>query len=424
MALSLDYLLGLGVWLVTLPLLLWLSLVWRRSLRRRQRSLTRANLALSLWLLLVCLTGCELYFAFLYDQSDSFNRTNVSQKWFARWVTQKPLIFTGREGIPYRDDRDFPKALQPGQQHVVFVGDSFTFGHGIRRVEDRFSNRVRAAFDQRAPNQVLVTNIADAGKDLYWVSEVADRLATHRLPVTTLVYVLCLNDIESFDRERLAPPAPPPAAPPSAWNSFVSLLAAPYHWLVKETYFLNFVDHRLQWARVPRATSYYADVEESYQGPAWQKMFAQLLDLRKTCRDAGIDLRVVVFPFLHNLGPNYPFIKAHEQIVAACQQQQIPCLDLLPVLQPHARENLTVSLFDAHPNERAHALVAPVIADEFLADLWNKPGPSGTPPAEPEPQPSEPQPSESEQPGPTQPKLDQPETKANDLPQRETPPAP
>jgi hypothetical protein len=94
------------------------------------------------------------------------------------------------------------------------------------------------------------------------------------------------------------------------------------------------------------------------------------------------------------------------------------------VLQPHARENLTVSLFDAHPNERAHALVAPVIADEFLADLWNKPGPPGTPPAEPEPQPSEPQPSESEQPGPTQPKLDQPETKANDLPQRETPPAP
>jgi len=149
-------------------------------------------------------------------------------------------------------------------------------------------------------------------------------------------------------------------------------------------------------------------------------MFAQLLDLRKTCRDAGIDLRVVVFPFLHNLGPNYPFTKAHQQIVAACQQQQIPCLDLLPVLQPHARENLTVSLFDAHPNERAHALVAPVIADEFLADLWHKPGPSGTPPAEPEPEP-EPKP---RQPGPTQPKLDQPETRPNGLPQRETPPAP
>jgi len=167
----------------------------------------------------------------------------------------------------------------------------------------------------------------------------------------------------------------------------------------QKTYFLNFVDHRLQWARIPRATSYYADVEQSYQGPAWQKMFAQLLELRKTCRDAGIDLRVIVFPFLHNLGPDYPFASAHQQIVAACRQQQIPCLDLLPVLQPHARENLTVSLFDAHPNERAHALVAPVIADEFLADLWNAPGRPGPAPGDPQPS----KPGEAGEPGEVEP---------------------
>jgi len=375
-ALSLDYLLGLGVWLLSLPLLLWGALAWRRSLRRRKRPLTRANLALSAWLLLFCLTGCELYFALLYDQSDSFNRTNVSQKWFNKWVRQKPLIFAGREGIPYRDDRDFPRELEPGQQHVVFVGDSFTFGHGIRRVEDRFSNLVRDAFEEQAPGRILVTNIADAGKDLEWVSEVTDRLATHKLPVTTLVYVLCLNDIEGYDRERLSPAPPPVVAPPSAWRSAAQLLVSPFRWLARETYFLNFVKFRLQWATVPRATSYYADVEESYRGPPWQKMFARLLQVNRTCREAHIDFRVVVFPFLHNLGPDYPFADAHHQIVEACRQHDIPCLDLLPGLLPQARENLTVSLFDAHPNERAHALVAPQIAHELLGDLLKSPAPA------------------------------------------------
>ncbi|MCY2963869.1 MAG: hypothetical protein NT069_09525, partial [Planctomycetota bacterium] len=190
--LSFDYLLTMGIWLAILPVLFVALLAFRRQRKRRKRSLRIANFGLSLWMLLAGLTAVELYFAVLYDQSDSFNMTNVSKKWFRRWVTQKPLKFQGREGIPYRDDVDFPTSLKPGEQHVCFIGDSFTCGHGVRYVKDRFSNRVRVELQKEAPGRFLVTNIADAGRDLRWVSEVADRLVDNQRPVTTLVYVLCL----------------------------------------------------------------------------------------------------------------------------------------------------------------------------------------------------------------------------------------
>jgi len=354
--LSFDYLLGMSAWLLLLPVAFWLLLKWRQKVRRQGQSLSLINLGLSFWMLLAGLTAVELYFAVLYDQSDSFNMTNVSQKWFRRWVQQKPLKFAGREGIPYRDDVDFPTGLEPGQQHVVFIGDSFTFGHGVRKVADRFSNRVRVDLQQQAPGKILVTNIADAGKDLYWVSEVTDRLISNKLPVTTLVYVLCLNDIETFD-------------PDHRDQAPTNQVRRPPNFLLNDTYFFNLLYFRSQQATVPGVRDYYSHVEKSYAGIAWQRMFAKMATLHRECEEAGIDFRVVVFPFLHNLGPSYPFREAHDRIVEACGREKIPCLDLLPVLEPHAGERLTVNIFDAHPNERAHELAAEAISRQLLHDL-------------------------------------------------------
>ena len=78
--LSFDYLLGMSLWLLALPVAFWVLLRSRRAARRRGRSLRLSNLGLSLWMLLAGLTAVELYFAVIYDQSDSFNMTNVSQK--------------------------------------------------------------------------------------------------------------------------------------------------------------------------------------------------------------------------------------------------------------------------------------------------------------------------------------------------------
>ena len=87
------------------------------------------------------------------------------------------------------------------------------------------------------------------------------------------------------------------------------------------------------------------------------------------CQKHKADFRVVIFPFLHNLGPSYPFRNAHHEIAKFCESKGIRVLDLEPVLSPSADKGLTVNRFDAHPNELAHKLAADAMLKKLLADF-------------------------------------------------------
>ncbi|MFO0983404.1 MAG: tetratricopeptide repeat protein [Planctomycetota bacterium] len=84
------------------------------------------------------------------------------------------------------------------------------------------------------------------------------------------------------------------------------------------------------------------------------------------CHAQGAQLMMVLFPFLHELGPDYGYRAVHEQIAALCAAQHIPLLDLLALFEQHESEDLVVNRHDAHPNERAQGMAASAI-DAFLA---------------------------------------------------------
>ncbi|HID22170.1 MAG TPA: hypothetical protein EYP14_07185, partial [Planctomycetaceae bacterium] len=166
-----GYLIGMTVWLAMLLAGLWSLVLYRQSTHDVPQRLRRANWLLSVWMGLATLTAVELYFALFYDTTDSFNRTKVSRKWYRLYADRqrRPLEIRPGAGIYYRDDHDFPKHPRGGRNRICFLGDSFTFGHGIRRIQDRFSNLVQAELDRRAPGRFEVTNLSDAGTDLFWV---------------------------------------------------------------------------------------------------------------------------------------------------------------------------------------------------------------------------------------------------------------
>ena len=147
-------------------------------------------------------------------------------------------------------------------------------------------------------------------------------------------------------------------------------LHSPKFILFRETYFLNMLYFRVQQAWLPEVRSYYSQLADSYRTAPWQGMRSKLDELREYCAAKKIDLRIAIFPFLHNLGADYPFDEAHERIADYCRETNLPCLDLKPVLLPHVQEGLTVNRFDAHPNERAHALAAQAMETELLPDLF------------------------------------------------------
>ncbi|NOX54053.1 MAG: SGNH/GDSL hydrolase family protein [Planctomycetes bacterium] len=372
-----GYLTGMTLWLAALAVGLWALIRYRRFAHGVPSRLRRANLLLSFWMGGAALTAVELYFALLYDTTDSFNRTKVSRKWYRIHADRerRPLEIRPGEGIYYRDDHDFPKQPPEGRYRICFLGDSFTFGHGIANIQDRFSNRIQAALDRQAPGRFEVTNLSDAGTDLYWVEGLLKELFENGFRIDTAVYVLCLNDIETFHpRHR------------TYYENFDERVGQPHFFLFRHSYFFNLMFYRWRYLIVPELRDYYSFVHDYYEGEPWQLMKQKLLEVNELCRRHEADFRVVVFPFLHNLGPEYPFRHAHQLIDGFCRQSGIPVLDLEPVLTPHVREGLMVSRFDAHPNERAQALVADAILRDLLADLISRAkSPDGLKPTNPRP---------------------------------------
>jgi hypothetical protein len=346
--LSAYYVLGMGAWLALLSAGLWFVLRCRRLYRTKSARLW-IHAGLSVWMALVFLTLPELWYACCVDQTDSFNSSNVSQRWFQRHVQLNPQGF--------RDTEPFTRVIPADRRRIVFVGDSFTYGHGIENVADRFSDRVGKLLDQAAPQKFVVANLGIPGlgtNDMVplWNQKVLQ--SDSRADIA--IYTICLNDIEWFARDNLQQ------------NAQIQQLK-PSFFLFRDTFFYNQICLRLQLLRKPEVRNYYGYVQEYYRGPPWEKMRGELAAFRDLLQRNHTQLRLVIFPFLHNLGPDYPFRDAHQQIVEFAKSQQIPVLDLDPVLTPHVDDGLTVNRFDAHPSRRAHQLAAEAIFQELLADL-------------------------------------------------------
>ena len=348
--LSPEYLVGMTLWLAAGGACFYLLLRQRQKWRlRNSPKLVWANAGLALWMFLAALTALELYFAVVYDQSDSFNMTNVSKHWFERHVRKNP------QG--YRDDKPLKKRVPEGARRVLFAGDSFTFGHGIKDVADRFSDRVGARLEAEKPGKFVVSNVGECGLHVQLVAHMVETAVDLGYQVEVVVYTICLNDIEGFKESETG-----------MQERFDS--QSPRFPLFRDTYFLNMLYFRVQQARLPEVRNYYANMAEFYKTSAWDRMRAELEKFHEYCRGHEIDLRIAIFPFLHNLGPDYPFDAGHERIAEFCRSAGVPCLDLKPVLLPHIAEGLTVNRFDAHPNERAHALAAEAMERQLLGDLF------------------------------------------------------
>ena len=143
-------------------------------------------------------------------------------------------------------------------------------------------------------------------------------------------------------------------------------------WLRRNSYFLNTVCCRWQASHDPYMKNYFGFVAEAYRGPLWQQQQLRLKAFRDLVLTHGGRLCVVTFPFMHALGPNYEYRFIHQELDQLWRSLDVPHLDLLPVYQDLPTRKLTVNRFDAHPNERAHALAAAAI-DEFLTRQLKSP---------------------------------------------------
>jgi len=292
-------------------------------------------------------TAAETYFRFFYDTTDSLGSTRVSERWVQRhWHVNAAGV---------RDDIEYSPGLDGGIRRLSFVGDSFTAGHGIKQVEDRFPNLLRQAHPDWQIH-VLANVGLDTGAEIILVN----KLAAKGYVFDRVVLVYCLNDIGDLVSQQ--------------GEAFTRLIdgMAPGNWLTRNSYALNLFTQRYQAGRNPYVRNYFSFVREAYQGETWERQKARLREFRAAVESRGGRLAVVTFPFLDALGPDYPYKTVHEELDRFWRELGVPHLDLLPLFANLPARDLVVNAHDAHPNERANRLAAEAL-EGFLFPASAKP---------------------------------------------------
>ena len=320
----------------------YLRFATRSGRRPGAAAVLTGNALFLLFLISALFLALELYYRYVYDATDTANRSRLSSRWFERyWHVNADEI---------RDDIDYAGPLAAGRRRITFLGDSYTTGHGISQVSDRFANRIRSA---RPDWDVHV--LAYNGINTVEQVDLLRRFLGegYELDVVVLVYVY--NDIDSFIHEfqtfyrRID--IPPDLLAPLLAHSYAADLFY-QRW-------------RQRQAALDSGIRYPVLRSEAYDGEPWESLEYTLGLLEAEVRDHGGRFAAVTFPWMQMLDAGEVELPMYARMEAHWRARGVPHLQLLPVLQEHASAGLLVNRRDTHPNERAHAIAADAIL-EFL----------------------------------------------------------
>ena len=340
-------------YMMSLALLLFggmASLKWRARRRMLGRGLWPADIAFASFLCLSLFLMLEGVCVAFFDISDSFSLSKFGRLWYARHVQLNNMGF--------RDDRNYTPKPEGHTLRICFIGDSFTFGHGIRRVENRFTSIIEHQLSESSDHHFEIYNLALPGWN---TGEQRDRLADmvkngFRADIFILMYVL--NDTTDLQAENVL------------FNQHMKQLE-PDNLFLRKSFVLDFLYYRWFVQRLPEVQNYFSWIRKGYEPPLWDQQGIRLRELRRICESSGGRFGVVIFPFLHNLGDDPGYTKIHAQLRHFWESEGVPVLDLLEDFEQESSPSMVVNRFDAHPNERAHQLAADIIANEMLSTVFH-----------------------------------------------------
>ncbi len=340
--------------LSTPPLLIGLSYLFFRKFVTNSRHanlmvLLSGNILVFLALASLSFACVESYYHFLYDETIGDNRSKVSRRWFKR--------YWHRNNMKVRDNINYKAMKKAGKRRITFIGDSFTAGHGVPNVEDRFVNQIRKSNPEWEVHMFAHLGLSSVSQFILLQNLIS---SGHELDVVILVY--CYNDIEPFVGQIKAALQRGRTSPPSYLS-----------WIVEHSYAVNTFYHhyrRRQSATSANGTDYFSLMKEAYTGQPWQTQILVLQQIKKTVEENGGTFAVVTFPLLLDIGKEEISTHfMHKRLNILWEKLNIPHLDLLHLLKSEERSRLVVNQFDDHPSAYTHGVIEEAIKRFIIAEV-------------------------------------------------------
>ena len=266
--------------------------------------------------------------------------------------TSPPKLEVNPQG---RRDRGY--GFEKGEDvfRIVAVGDSFTWGTGVRRLDDIFLMRLEQMLNRDGRGRFQIINGAQNGwntADEYrWLQSEGVRFEPD-----LIVVVYFFNDAtRMLTNPLIAAAVHRRAASQSAGRSRLWSFLLYRYW--------RYVLSR-QTMQAYKEAYFAAD-----KAALWRQCQSDILAIQVLARARRAELLFVIFPILMEMRRGYYFQDIHDEVVDFLRRNRIGAHSLLPALSayPGSAESLWVSVEDAHPNEKAHAIVARSLYEYLLA---------------------------------------------------------
>lgn len=251
------------------------------------------------------------------------------------WITGR-LYNHERNSLGLRE-RELPQYNLSGENRILFLGDSVTFGLGIP-LEDTFVRRVERALGEGHRTINLSSPGINLEKELASLTTVGQCYEPN-----VVVWVYFPNDIEHM-----------------GWSPGYSGIEPHLDSLFKSWLFYEYLKAQvhLQLSNVGLRKSYLKEIQGAYAGKPFEQFTFAMGQMAFWCQRRRIRLLMVAFPFIESL-EDYPMQESHQRVLKAAEQLGIPALDLLPALRSTPTRALQLNpVFDHHPNRLANDLAA------------------------------------------------------------------
>lgn len=246
----------------------------------------------------------------------------------------------------YRD-HDFEVKKPSNVFRILAIGDSLTWGEGIRNIDDIYPE----IFERK-----LTVECKDRGYEVVNVSrkgwDVKDYLAALKDPGITykpdiLMLGFYINDIELHKQDR-------PKTPYISENVHFYLGRVSYlYWYTYRMIRPFLLDDR-------EYLNYYLSYSAE-ESDHWKQFALSWKEILAVAKEHHIQPVVLILPITGWLGEKNPFIPVYTRVEELSKSNGAKTLNLLPFVNNYSSGELAVGITDGHPNLLAHKIYGEAI---------------------------------------------------------------
>jgi lysophospholipase L1-like esterase len=258
----------------------------------------------------------------------------------------------------YRE-RDFAEWPESGTYRIAVIGDSYTYGQGVAEAE-RLTSRLETALNDGA-GAFEVLNFGIGGANYEQNTASVELALDHAHPDFVLIQWL-INDVDD----------------PAFYMPRPLRLGGSAHQYLHPHSALYYIANRA-WGSLQRRlglvgeSDYYVDQYATPDSPLAVRARARLEGMLRKAKERGVPVAMFLWP--PALVEDYDYSRyafIYDQVLATCEAENVPCLDLRPTfVGERAGDGLVVNRLDTHPNGRANGLAAAAVLDAF-GPLWRE----------------------------------------------------